>query len=77
MPDRTGKAVENTHALDAFISARCEIDAMLERLMRFSADQFALNPDEVHRGHVGRLAYYASLLRQITDSAFDEVEQAG
>jgi hypothetical protein len=34
------------------------------------------HPDEINWGHVGSLNHYASLLRQITDSAFKEGEHA-
>ena len=41
-----------------------------------SEDHFDTNPDEINWGHVGTLNHYASLLRQITDSAFREGEHA-
>jgi hypothetical protein len=34
------------------------------------------HPDEINWGDVGTLNHYASLLRQITDSAFKEGEHA-
>ncbi|MDR5654252.1 hypothetical protein [Ruixingdingia sedimenti] len=67
---------DNSKALDAFIAAKAEIDTMLERLAAFSADHFETSPDEIDWGHVGTLKHYASLLRQITDSAFREGERA-
>jgi len=63
-------------ALDAFITAKAEIDVMLERLTALSEDHFETHPDEIHWGHVGTLKHYAGLLRQITDSAFKEGEHA-
>ena len=66
----------NDAALDAFIAAKAEIDAMLARLIAHSADHFGYSPDEVHWGHVGTLAHYAELLKRITDSAFREGEHA-
>ena len=72
----TRRAQDNTKALDAFIAAKTEIDAMLERLAALSADHFETSPDEINWGHVGTLNHYASLLRQITDSAFKEGEHA-
>ena len=66
----------NDVALDAFIAAKTEIDAMLERLAALSADHFETHPDEINWGHVGTLKHYAGLLRQITDSAFKEGEHA-
>jgi len=72
----TRRAQDNTKALDAFIAAKFEIDAILARLAALSADHFETSPDEIHWGHVGTLNHYASLLRQITDSAFKEGEHA-
>ena len=72
----TRRAQDNTKALDAFLAAKFEIDAMLARLAALSADHFETHPDEIHWGHVGTLKHYAGLLRQITDSAFKEGEHA-
>lgn len=72
----TRRATDNSKALDAFLSAKVEIDAMLERLRALSDDHFGTHPDEINWGHVGSLNHYASLLRQITDSAFKEGEHA-
>ena len=67
---------DNTKALDAFIAAKTEIDAMLERLTALSADHFNTHPDEINWGHVGTLNHYRARLRDITDSAFGEGEHA-
>jgi hypothetical protein len=72
----TRRATDNSKALDAFLSAKVEIDAMLERLRALSDDHFETHPDEINWGHVGSLDHYASLLRQISDSAFKEGEHA-
>jgi hypothetical protein len=72
----TRKATDNAKALDAFIAAKIEIDAMLERLVALSADHFEANPDEINWGHVGTLNHYRAKLREITDSAFREGEYA-
>jgi hypothetical protein len=66
----------NSAALDAFIAAKTEIDAMLERLAALSADHFQTDPDEIHWGHVGTLNQYRARLREITDMAFSEGEHA-
>jgi ADP-heptose:LPS heptosyltransferase len=63
-------------ALAAFITKKAEIDAMLARLTALSDDHFDTNPDEINWGHVGNLGRYASLLKQITDMAFQEGEHA-
>jgi hypothetical protein len=62
--------VSNDKALDAFMTSKFQIDAMLERLKALSDDHFETHPDEINWGDVGTLKHYASLLRQITDSAF-------
>jgi hypothetical protein len=72
----TRRATENSKALDAFIAAKSEIDAMLERLASLSADHFHTDPDEIHWGHVGTLNHYRARLREITDMAFAEGEHA-
>lgn len=61
-------------AIDVFIAARIEIDAMLERLTALSADHFGVSPDEIDWGHVGSLDHYRAKLREICDSAFREGE---
>jgi hypothetical protein len=72
----TRRFTDNSKALDAFIAAKTEIDAMLERLAALSADHFDTHPDEIHWGHVGTLNHYRDRLRAITDSAFKEGEHA-
>ena len=66
----------NDKALNAFLAAKIEIDAMLARLKSHSDDHFKTDPDAIHWGDVGTLNHYSSLLRQITDSAFSEGEHA-
>ena len=72
----TRRTQDNTKALDAFIAAKTEIDAMLERLAALSAEHFEAQPDEINWGHVGTLNHYRAKLREITDSAFKEGEYA-
>ena len=66
----------NDAALDAFVAAKAEIDAMLARLVARSADHFGYSPDDVTWGHVGTLDHYRARLREITDMAFCEGEHA-
>ena len=66
----------NDKALDAFMTTKFQIDTMLERLKALSDDHFNTHPDEINWGDVGTLNHYASLLRQITDSALNEGEFA-
>ena len=74
---RTEKARRNHEAaLDAFMTKKAEIDAMLARLQALSDEHFNTHPDEVSWGHAGTLEHYANLLKRITDSAFSEGEYA-
>ena len=70
----TRRTTDNSKALTAFLTAKIEIDGMLARLTTLSHDHFETHPDEINWGDVGTLNHYASLLRQITDSAFSEDE---
>jgi hypothetical protein len=63
-------------ALDAFMTAKFQIDAMLDRLTALSTDHFDAHPDEINWSAVGTLNHYASLLREVTDAAFKEGEHA-
>jgi len=72
----TSRATDNTKAFGAFMITKFQIDAMLERLQALSNDHFETHPGEINWGDVGTLNHYASLLRQITDSAFKEGEHA-
>ena len=72
----TRRAQDNTKALDAFIAAKTDIDAMLARLAALSADHFKTSPNEINWGHVGTLNHYRAKLREITDMAFSEGEHA-
>jgi hypothetical protein len=74
---RAEKAAKNQEAaINAFAAKKAEIDEMLTRLQRLSAEHFNAHPDEINWGHVGSLEHYASLLKRITDSAFSEGEHA-
>jgi hypothetical protein len=66
----------NRGALDAIIVRKLEIDAMLQWLTEFSADHFGVEPDKVDGGHVGTLSHHAQVLRDFSDSAFQEGEYA-
>jgi hypothetical protein len=70
------KTRNKQQAIDAFIAAKAEIDAMLDRLKNLSDDHFGYAPDDINWGHVGTLGHYAELLNRITDAAFKEGEHA-
>lgn len=73
MPDRSNDISE---AAAAFIARKAEIDAMLRLLVEISDDNFGLDPEHVHWGHVGDLEEHAALLRRIVDRVFREGEFA-
>ena len=72
----TGSRDRSNKALDAFMTTKFQIDAMLERLKALSDDHFETHPDEINWGHVGTLNHYSAKLREITDMAFREGEHA-
>lgn len=61
-------------ALESFIAAKADIDAMMARLAALSEDHFNVAPDDVNWGHAGTLNHYREKLREICDSAFHEGE---
>jgi hypothetical protein len=73
---RKTKTKSNDDALAGFVQKKAEIDAMLARLQTLSDEHFNYSPDEITWGHVGTLGYYAELLKRVSDSAFEEGEQA-
>ncbi len=66
----------NEKALEAFLATKARIDQMLARIQTLSDDHLNTDLDAIHWGDVGTLNHYSSLLRQITDSAFNEGEFA-
>jgi hypothetical protein len=66
----------NYDAVDVFIAAKAEIDAILARLQALSAEHFNASPDSFDWGHVGTLNHYRARLREITDRAINEGEHA-
>jgi hypothetical protein len=56
------------------MTTKFQIDAMLERLKALNADHFETHPDQINWGDVGTQNHYASLPRQMTDSALKEGE---
>ena len=51
----TRRTFDNSQALDAFMTTKFQIDAMLDRLKALSDDRFETHPDEVNWSHVGTL----------------------
>lgn len=67
---------DNAEARAAFLAAKAEIDALLDRLTRLSDDHFGTSPEAVDWGHVATLQHYRARLREIGDMAFGEGEYA-
>lgn len=63
-------------ALDVFMAKKAEIDNALERLQELSDNHFDADPDSIGWGDAGTMGHYADLLKQITDTAFQEGEHA-
>ena len=72
----TRRVTDDAPALDAFLAAEVEFEAMLARLAGLSADHFNAHPDEINWDDVGTRNHYRAKLREITDSAFGEGEHA-
>ena len=70
------RATRPADALDAFITAKRDIDTMLARFAALSAEHFNAQPEEITWGNVGTLEHYRAKLREITDAAFGEGEHA-
>jgi len=56
-------------SLEAFITAKAKIDAMLVHLTALSADNFETSPDKITWGDVGDLNRIAALLERTTEAA--------
>lgn len=68
--------MNNEQALNAFLVRKTEIDNALARLQALSDNHFNTDPNTVNWADVGELGRYAELLKQITDAAFSEGENA-
>jgi uncharacterized protein YfcZ (UPF0381/DUF406 family) len=67
---------DQAKAMDAFLSIRAEIEALLARLTAHAADHFSTDPEAIHWGHVGDLQHLRAQLREVADQAFHEGEYA-
>ena len=61
-------------AIEAFLANKIEIDTMRAPLTALSEEHYNTDPETLRWGHVGKLEFYASLLRRTTDLAFKEGE---
>jgi hypothetical protein len=61
-------------AQDAFIAKKGQIDTILARLQKLSADHFELDPDKVDWGDVGTIGHVLEYLQEASDFIFHEGE---
>lgn len=66
--------LKDQSALDTYIEKKAEFDRLLIRLQELSADHFHLEPENINWSHVGDIAKYTYILRQITDTVFKQGE---
>ena len=70
------KTRDNSQALAAFVVCKSEIDAILARLARLSAEHFDRMPGDITWADVGTVSSYLEGVRRVSDAAFDEGEHA-
>jgi hypothetical protein len=62
-------AATKEEALDAFLSAKTEIDRLLAELATLSADHFHADPEGINWGHVGSANHIRERLQEIASFA--------
>jgi hypothetical protein len=70
------KATQHEKAIEAFIAKKAQIDTILTRLQKLSADHFELDPDKVDWGDVSTIAHVLDYLQEASDFIFHEGEYA-
>jgi hypothetical protein len=70
------KTTQHEKAQDAFIARKAQIDTILARLQKLSADHFELDPDKVDWGDVGTIGHVLDYLQEVNDFIFHEGEYA-
>ncbi len=70
------KTTNHENAQSAFIAKKAEIDVVLARLQKLSADHFELDPDKVDWGDVGTIGHVLDYLQEASDFIFHEGEYA-
>lgn len=68
------KQMTNKTALVAFIEKKHDIDNALNRLKSLSESHFNANPESINWSDVAELGRIASMLKELTDVAFNEGE---
>ena len=70
------KTTNHENAQSAFIAKKAEIDVILARLQKLSADHFELDPDKVDWGDVGTIGHVLDYLQEASDFIFHEGQYA-
>jgi hypothetical protein len=70
------KATQHERAIEAFIAKKGQIDTILARLQKLSADHFEVDPDKVDWGDVGTIGHVLEYLQEASDFIFHEGEYA-
>jgi hypothetical protein len=68
------KATQHEKAIEAFIAKKAQIDTILARLQKLSADHFEVDPNKADWGDVGTIAYVLDYLQEANDFIFHEGE---
>ena len=70
------RTTNHENAQSAFIAKKAEIDVILARLQKLSADHFEISPDKVDWGDVGTIGHVLDYLQEASDFIFHEGEYA-
>jgi hypothetical protein len=68
------KTTQHEKAQSAFIAKKAQIDTILARLQKLSADHFEIDPDKVDWGDVGTIGHVLEYLQEASDFIFHEGE---
>jgi hypothetical protein len=70
------KTTQHKKAIEAFIAKKAQIDVILTRLQKLSADHFEIDPDKVDWGDVGTIAHVLDYRPEARDFIVPEGEYA-
>jgi hypothetical protein len=68
------KTTQHEKAIDAFIAKKAQIDTILARLQKLSAEHFKVDPDKVDWGDVSTIGHVLDYLQEASDFIFHEGE---
>jgi hypothetical protein len=70
------KTTQHEKAFEAFIARTAQIDVILARLQKLSADHFEVDPDKADWGDVSTIGHVLDYLQEVNDFIFHEGEYA-